>query len=368
MNSALLLLSQNKSYDRKVFIDDSIQPHRFIAIKNHSSKLNMENKYQFNYVQSYKKANIILFLVNSRENLINLDPKYDYIFRVSTPIIILERQDSAITWCRELSKIKNLRGIFKNRIMRDINMQNTENTIYGKYNYFLQSSIVKSNNLITEKRNDIGNKFYKENTILPKIEKEDLNKIKCVLWDLHSSPFKEDKENEYIEMSYFRNKEIVKDKTYDIFCINQFKDNNFVDDPRKLAKDIVNGLSNKYSVLTNSKAVNSKEYRKLFEQSKICVACWGFGEWVHMDAYAMYAGVILIKPHSDHVLMYPDIYKSYQTYIPCNHDYSNLKEVIIDCLENYDKYKDMLIKNRNILKSINIEMICKEFWKSVFKN
>ena len=144
------------------------------------------------------------------------------------------------------------------------------------------------------------------------------------------------------------------------------KKNNFVDVPRKIAKDIVNSLSNKYKVLTNDeKSIEFSKYRKLFEKSKICIACWGFGEWVHMDAYAMYAGVILIKPYTDHVLMYPDIYKSGETYIACKHDYSDLKSIITDVLTNYDKYKEMLIRNRKMLLEIDEKHCVELFWKKV---
>ena len=60
----------------------------------------------------------IIFLVNSRINLINLPGKYNYIFETNKPIILLERLDSSITWCRNLERIKNLKAIFKNRIIR----------------------------------------------------------------------------------------------------------------------------------------------------------------------------------------------------------------------------------------------------------
>ena len=359
------LLLANKNFKNKVFVDDSIQPYRFSSLKYKSNTNKMEYIFKFNYVKDYRLATIIIFLVNSRQNLINLDSKYNYIFETNKPVIILERLDSAITWCRELSKIKNLKGVFKNRILRDFTLQNTENIINGKYNYYLQKEIVKSES--GTKKEDIGNKNFK-NEIKQKLSHDELNKIQCILWDFHSSPFKNDKENETIEMTYFRNNKINFNKNIDIFCINQTKNDCYVDDPRIIAKNIVDSLSDKYSVVTNkNKTIDSKKYRELFSQSKICVACWGFGEWVHMDAYAMYAGVILIKPNSDHVLMFPDIYKSYETYIPCNHDYSNLKEVLIDCLNNYEKYKNMLIKNREILKSINEFDICKIFWENVFK-
>ena len=45
--------------------------------------------------------------------------------RPNIPIILLERQDSSITWCRDIHKIKNLKAIFKNRILRNKEMNNS---------------------------------------------------------------------------------------------------------------------------------------------------------------------------------------------------------------------------------------------------
>ena len=84
-----------------------------------------------------------------------------------------------------------------------------------------------------------------------------------------------------------------------------------------------------------------------------------------MDAYAMYAGVILIKPDTDYVRMYPDIYKSNKTYIKCNQDYSDLREKIVEVLNNYDKYLPMIKKNREDLMKINVKNTADLFWKKV---
>lgn len=369
----------------KIFIDDSIQKHRLNDLKILTTKslnnleIPIESKLNFELVDSHNEATIIIFLVNSRENIENLSDNYNYIFETNKPIIILERQDSAITWCRNLEKIKNLKAIFKNRIMREEKTQNSNELIFGKHNYFLQRNLVKSKELITTKRYDLGNTKYSDG--LPKLTIDQIRKIKCVLWDIHSSPYKNDSYNENIEMNYFKEREINFNKSYDIFCINSFKDNNYVDDPRDFARKIVTSLSDKFKVFTNdpnnityseseskgvqSGCIDSKKYRKLFEKCKVCVACWGFGEWVHMDAYAMYSGVILVKPNTDHVLMYPDIYRSNETYIACKHDYSDLKEVLEEAVENYDKYIPMLKRNRQLLKSVNEQMICETFWKNV---
>ena len=345
----------------KIFIDCSLQNDRFNDLLNYSMKYNVLNKYNIEFVDNYKVSNLILFLVNSGNNLINLNNNYNYLYETNIPIILLERQDSSITWCRDIHKIKNLKAIFKNRILRYKKMNNTSNIKYGKYNFYLVKDIVKNKNIeISKNKSDIGIEYYNDINNFSSINTTFLENIKVILWDFHSSPLCKHKD---ISMEYFRNNNINFNKKYDIFCVNQKKTNNYVNEPRKKAKEIVNSLSEKYKVVTNK--LNKNEYEQIFSQSKICIACWGFGEWVHMDAYAMYAGVLLIKPDTDHVLMYPDIYKSNKIYIPCNHDYSNLKEVIEDSLKNYDKYKSMINKNREILMNITEEKCCDIFWKNV---
>lgn len=345
----------------KIFIETSIQKERFELLLKYSLKHNILINNNIELVDKYKNSDLIIFLVNSGNNLLNLDNKYNYLFETNIPIILLERQDSAITWCRDIHKIKNLKAIFKNRILKDTSLQNTNNTYYGKYQYFLVKDIISSDNIeIIDNSSDLGTKYYKKNNKLLEIPLYFLNNIKAVLWDFHSSPLCDHKS---LSMKYFRNNNIDFKKKYDIFCVNQIKSNNLVNEPRQKAKKIVQSLSNKYNVITNN--LKKDEYEKIFSKSKICVACWGFGEWVHMDAYALYAGVILIKPNTDHVLMYPDIYKSYETYIPCNYDYSNLKEVIEDTIQNYDKYIPMLKKNREILMNVNEKKSCELFWKQI---
>jgi len=339
-----------------VFIDVSIQPERFELLLNASKKYKILEKYDINIVTNINECDLIIFLVSSQINLINLDKNYQYIFETEKPIIILERQDSSITWVRDIDKIKNLKAVFKNRKLKPKELQNSNQTYYGKYQYYLIHKNFKLNRLISENATDIGISHYQKDTKLKEIN--NLGKIMCILWDFHSSPL-----CQKLSMNYFRKNEINFRKTVDVFCVNQVKTNNFVNIPRIKAKNIVDSLSNKYKVITNN--MKPDEYEKIFSKCKIAVACWGFGEWVHMDGYALYSGAILIKPNTDHVRMYPDIYKAHETYIPCKHDYSDLKEIIIDVLKNYNKYIPKLIKNRELLMKINEKNTSDLFWKKV---
>ena len=342
----------------KIFIDVTIQEERFNILMNYTKKFQILEKYNFCIVNDYKDSDIILFLVNSRNNLINLDEKYNYIFKTNIPIILLERNDSALTWCRNLDKIKNLKAIFKNRKLRDIKKQNTNETYYGKYQFYSIHKKFKLNELKSDKATDIGITHYFKQTKMKEISEDNLKKIMCVLWDFHSSPL-----CQKLSMPYFRNNNINLNKTIDVFCVNQVKTNNFVNIPREKAKNIINSLNNRYKVITNN--LKPKEYEEIFPKCKIAVACWGFGEWVHMDAYAMYAGAILIKPDTDHVKMYPDIYKSDEIYVKCNHDYSDLEEKITYVLNNYQKFIPKIKKNRELLLKITEKSSADLFWKKV---
>ena len=58
----------------KIFIDDSIQKHRLNDLKILTKSLNnleipIESKLNFELVDSHNEATIIIFLVNSRENI-----------------------------------------------------------------------------------------------------------------------------------------------------------------------------------------------------------------------------------------------------------------------------------------------------------
>ena len=106
--------------------------------------------------------------------------------------------------------------------------------------------------------------------------------------------------------------------------------------------------------------------QKNFVKCKICVACWGFGEWTHMDGYAMYAKTILIKPNTDFVKMDPDLYNS-KRYIPCKPDFSDLEEIINNILNNYDKYTEMLNDNRKFIMSLDKKVCAKNFWDKIRK-
>ena len=339
----------------KIFIDVNIQKLRFECLLYFTKKYNILSKMNINIVKKYNEADLILFLVNTQKNIINLENDH-YLFKTKIPIILLERNDASITWVRDLKKIKNLKAIFKNRILRNSLFQNTDKILNGRYHYYLMNNIYKIKN-INEKKKDIGSNFYTNNLL--KIDNEDLHKIKCVLWDFHSSILSDDQ-----TLKFFRFNKMNLKKDIDIYFYNKPKNNVLIN---KSLENINNILINqkKYKVL--DKHLEKEEYEEKFKRCKIAVSYWSNSEWISMDYHAMYSGVILIKPNTDFVKQQPDIYQHNKCYIPCKDDYSDLLGIIDDVLIKYDSYKSMLLNNRKMVMELNEEKACQLFWEEIKK-
>lgn len=81
-------------------------------------------------------------------------------------------------------------------------------------------------------------------------------------------------------------------------------------------------------------------------KSKICLSPWGCSELCGRDAEAMFAGCVLIKPLSDHVITQFPYFISGQTYVSVKLDWSDLIEKIDDVLANWDDYYEMRRSNQ----------------------
>ena len=360
----------------KIYLDICNQANRFLQLLKFLPK-------DVYLVDSVKKCDLILLLVNSRTSLRNIDefPKNDCkpikhsvvqkirndgvlrstYFSSGKPIILIERLDTAVTWARELERYPNIIALFKNRTMRNGETQNSE-TFAGRYHCAIIGKDIEvsqclpiSNDKHPDKV-DLALRYYPcFETLLP-ISKIMQDKIHAVLWDYYSSPLSQ-KMDFYMKTCLPIN---PKSRPIDVFCVHTIKDG-ILGQHRKKAIDIVS----KKKLTVRTEKCNEKTYQEDFVKSKICVACWGYGEWTHMDGYAMYSKVILIKPNTDFLKMKPDIYQSGKRYIACNPDFSNLSEIIDKVLLNYQKYIPMLEDNYKFIKKTTREKAGKEFWKKV---
>ena len=366
-----------------------IQYKRFFPLLDISIQENVFTDIEF--TNNIKKCDLILFLVNSSKSLINIDTinkkqmkldkpttdnKLDWIkynilsvandnikpkdyFSYNKPVILIERLDSAITWIREFDKYPNIIGIVKNRITRENKYNNVE--LYtGRYHAKLITEHLDKKDIIPvsnskTKKVDIASKFFKDFKKLPKISEENFKKFHALLFDFRSSPLSH-------LMNFYKNN-LCEEKTIDVFCVHTIKPG-VIGQHRKKAIDIVNKMQDNNLLTCFTQNCEKGVYQQEYVKSKICVACWGFGEWTHMDGYAMYSKTILIKPNTDYVKMDPDLYNS-KRYISCKPDYSDLEEIITNVLANYDNYQNMLNDNRDFIMSLSKEQVARNFWDKI---
>ena len=78
--------------------------------------------------------------------------------------------------------------------------------------------------------------------------------------------------------------------------------------------------------------------------SKICLSPFGMGEIGERDYESMMLGTIILKPSCERVDSYPNMMIEDETYVSCNHDWSDLEEKI-------DYIKKKLIELSLLLKN-----------------
>jgi len=103
-------------------------------------------------------------------------------------------------------------------------------------------------------------------------------------------------------------------------------------------------------VLSDHKPMSQPVYWQSLYNSKICVSPWGFGAYNWRDYEAIYLGALLIKPDTDFLESYCDLFRSGVNYIACNHDFSNLQEIMEECLGNFASYARVM---ENAIKTLN---------------
>lgn len=75
-------------------------------------------------------------------------------------------------------------------------------------------------------------------------------------------------------------------------------------------------------------------YQASVMRTSISVSPWGFGEYAYRDYESTLAGCVLIKPPSDHVLTFGDMYQSGKYYIASKADFSDLPELVEEVMSD----------------------------------
>jgi len=83
--------------------------------------------------------------------------------------------------------------------------------------------------------------------------------------------------------------------------------------------------------------------------SKAVLCPWGWGESSHRDYEAMLLGAVMIKPDTDYVETWPNIYQAGKTYVVCKPDFSDAHDKIAHITQHFDDYLPMRILARKLI-------------------
>lgn len=259
------------------------------------------------------------------------------------PVILCERYDSlSIGSVHNYYKYNKIKSIFKDYLHRD--MKNLlKPTVKKRHHFKLLKDIYKID--------------IEEDCILPDIE-DYLYKFRMVPWGL--AQYTHLPLNKHMKYC-MDNIEKYPTKTIDIFCVCHEHEVPLVNH-RNHIKSIIRNMKN-ISVFCEDN-VNMFTFHEKLMLSKIVVAPWGLGKRIASDQKAILSGCVLIKPDSDDVLTFPDIYQD-KYYVKCKSDLSDLEEVCIRVLNDYDTYLERSKEALELLNSVTQETFQRNFYKNI---
>lgn len=200
------------------------------------------------------------------------------------------------------------------------------------------------------------------------ITEEQYSKIQLTGWNLgyHSPHYKDTLEVENKSFDVIGCFQFNHAKNYD----HHIRNDTFYNKHRYSAHQVLNKmkLSSKYPFRIFTNRIPFTEYMEKLYMSKYTVSPFGMGEICYRDFECIRFGTILIKPQMDKVITKPDYFKPWETYIPCKADFSDLKEVVEDCIINYPKYSDISRNAQKTLRELYTSENLVKHWYDIIKN
>lgn len=118
---------------------------------------------------------------------------------------------------------------------------------------------------------------------------------------------------------------------------------------RRLCVDAVKSLKGcrAESFSAHSCFPHTRYYQTLL-RTKICVSPWGWGVACHRDVEAILAGCVVVKPTSNFIEAWPDIYRG-DRLVTCLPDFSDLQRVVDEVLGDWKAWQGRCAETREWL-------------------
>lgn len=139
---------------------------------------------------------------------------------------------------------------------------------------------------------------------------------------------------------------------------------------RKPVYDLINSTKHSVCKLVDGKRLPYEEYVQNMYDSKIVFSPYGFGAYgAPRDVQCAQFGSVLIKPRMDWIDTKPNMYVEDETYIACEHDFSDLEERVEYVLDNFEELQGYLTENfrKRLLEIYNPVNLVKHTY-NLFRN
>ncbi|KAK9814824.1 hypothetical protein WJX72_012074 [[Myrmecia] bisecta] len=103
-------------------------------------------------------------------------------------------------------------------------------------------------------------------------------------------------------------------------------------------------------VTASEKSFNYEDYLGRLRDVKILVSPYGYGEYALRDYEGWLSGAVVIKPRSDHLLAYPDLYKPLNTVYSVNVNFTDLRQTVMHILDNLDEAQKVVQRAQDMLR------------------
>ena len=90
------------------------------------------------------------------------------------------------------------------------------------------------------------------------------------------------------------------------------------------------------------------EYKSHLRNTSCVLSPWGWGEPCFRDVEAWLSGAVLVKPDTDYVESWPDMYRNGITYRACRPDLSDVHEIVADVIERWEDHLPMRLLARKL--------------------
>jgi hypothetical protein len=116
-------------------------------------------------------------------------------------------------------------------------------------------------------------------------------------------------------------------REFDLHARLTFKGEPWYEAMRMEARGALGALQGGVRVVSKGR-VGRRQFMAELRGSKLCFSPFGYGEVCWRDYEAAMTGALLVKPDMAHVRTTPDLFKPFESYVPCRWDYADFAEIV----------------------------------------